>query len=154
MFPRGLRIHRDNRPIFDFPVDHPARRLLITHAECWRDCAGREIAWPGKESEAIDQSWLSSLDGRQWTFSGFVYGFVCFDLVLHGWLDRPPHLAADERAALEGIPKMRSLLAECRAACVQESNFPAFPLIDQVERLPTAWEHSVQFRIQTDRIAV
>ena len=60
-WPRGLRIDRRNDALAALPDEHPAKRVLILRAECQRDCASREIAWPGREHEAVDQTWNSKI---------------------------------------------------------------------------------------------
>jgi hypothetical protein len=141
----GLGIHRRNSPILQFAENHPARRVLEARWECQRDCAGCEL-------RDIDQEWESEIDHRRWTFSGVVYAYVCFDLILHGWLHRPPHLAEDEIGVFAHVAKIRLLLGECHRAATCDKNGAVLEMISLVSRFLDLWEEAIRLRIQEDRI--
>jgi hypothetical protein len=129
-WPRGSRINRKNDPIAAFPDDHPAKRLLPAHSRCWRECVQREIAWPGHEDDAFDQEWTSRVEQGPSSFSGLIYTFVCFELILTEWLTHPSEITADERGILqEHLPRVRNLLAECQAAADQDKNTRVLELL-------------------------
>ena len=104
-----MQVFKINKPIFDFPPDHPARRFLEAFVECRKTCVGRE-------TEGIDQEWLSEVDGRRHRFSSFAYEWLSFDVELDGWLHDAPQVTESEKRALEAIETMRRLMAECKAA--------------------------------------
>jgi len=141
----GLGIHRKNRPILQFAETHPARAVLEARWKCQRECAGCEL-------DDIDQEWQSEIDNRRWTFSGFVYSYVCFDLVLRGWLDRPPQLAEDEVGVFDHVARLRSLLTECQEAAARDRNHPVLEMIPMVFRFLDLWEEAVRLRIREDGI--
>lgn len=149
-WPRGLRIQPANDPLAAFPDDHPAKRVLILRAECQRDCAGLEVPWPGREHEAVDQTWDSQIRGRQCSFSGFIYGFVCFDLIVHGWLKRPAYLTPEEQAVLERTPELLGLLEECQAASVAANNTLILELLPMPRAFVVEFEKCVRRRIEED----
>lgn len=151
-WPRGLRIHRKNDPLAVLPDDHPAKRVLVLRAVCQRECAGREIPWPEREREAVDQTWNSTIRGRQCTFSGFIYEFVCFDLILDEWLTHPSIVTPGERAVFERVPQLLGLLDECRAAAVAEDNTPVLEMLPKARAFVTEWEASVRRRIEEDNL--
>jgi hypothetical protein len=151
-WPKGLRIDPENDPLAALPDDHPAKRVLIARAICQRDCAGREIEFLGQEGQAFDQVWQSAVDGRPRRFSEFVYEFVCFDLILTEWLERPPVMTASEREALAEFPRLQALLAECRAAATAEQNQPVLEALPKAEAFVAAWEASIRARLTADRI--
>lgn len=136
------RIHPKNRPLITLPKDHPAHAALIAHLACCRECVGREIPWPGHEAEAIDQQWHSTADGRVWSFSGFAYAFLSFDLVLDEWLE--PELPFDAKPTLAHIKKLVSMLDECEIVCRQDENTGLLNLIPIVRRFLACWETSVR----------
>jgi hypothetical protein len=152
VWPRGLRIHRRNDPLAALSDSHPAKRALILHGECQRDCAGREIQWPEGKREAVDQVWISELDRRRWTFAGFVYAYICFDLILDGWLERPPFLTNCEREDLAKMPRLYGLLDECEQAAQAEDNLTIIGMLRQVREFLNAWEAAIFQRIKDDRL--
>ena len=127
-WPRGLRIDRGNDHLASLPESHPARRLVIAHAECWRDCAGREIAdWRGA---AVDAEWFSALEGKRKSLSGVVYEYICFDLIIEPSLkvevDVVPHLN-----------HLETLLSECKTACAR--NEAVLAMVEQLQRYCLLW---------------
>jgi hypothetical protein len=134
------------------PDSHPAKQVLILRAICRRDCAGREIPWPGREEEAIDQEWMSAIDSRRWSFSGFIYAVVCFDLTLDEWLTHPQGITDGERSVLENVPRLRRLLEKCRAAAQQQNNRRVLDMLPKAEAFIAEWDRSVRQRLQEDRI--
>jgi hypothetical protein len=142
-----MKLNKRNRPILKLPESHPAHRLLRAFVECWDECAGCEIALPGENDRAIDQQWHSQLSQRVRTFSGFVYEFLCFDLVLVEWLEHPPFVTPEEQSSLQQLDLMEGLLDECKAAAVADGNSRIAPLIDRVSALIAVWRDSIQSRI-------
>lgn len=150
--PCGLRIDRRNDALAALPDEHPAKRVLILRAECQRDCASREIPWQGREHEAVDQTWTSNIRGRQMSFSGFIYQYVCFDLILHEWLTHPTDLTTGERAVLEQVPQLHGLLEECHAAAVADNNTRILDLLPKAQAFVAEWEACVRRRIKEDNL--
>ncbi|GAA4441351.1 hypothetical protein [Bremerella cremea] len=130
-------IYDANRPLFKLPASHPARQFLEAFVACRQACSGREL--PPPLGEAIDQTWWSKLDQRQWTFSGFVYMYVSFTVVLDGWLTDATERTETERLTLEKLPHLEQLLSECRAACHAHGNFRVLAMVDQVGNMLTLW---------------
>jgi hypothetical protein len=146
-WPRGLRIHRKNDPLAALPDSHPAKRLIIAHAECRRDCAGRDIPWPGRE--CVDQEWDSEIAGRHMTFSGFMYEHLCFDLVLESWLERP---SDRERMVRDRLPRLRGLLDECQRAATADQNHKLIEMVNQVRGYLDLWDEAINCRIREEHI--
>ena len=142
-----LRIHPDNAPLLKLPVDHPAHIALIIHAECANHCVGREIPWPDSPDKPIDHTWYSAMDQRIWTFSGFAYSFISFDLVLDGWINGQTHLQPFEQSFLEELPRLRGLLAECECSAKADSNTGVLPLIKKTNEFFFAFERSIIARV-------
>lgn len=152
-WPRGSRINRVNDPIAAFADDHPAKRLLLAHSHCWRECAGREIAWPGREDDAFDQQWQSPVEKGRWTFSGLIYMFVCFQLVLTEWLTHPPEMTGNEHELLtKHLPRARARTAECRAAAERDDNTRVIDMLPLLEAFLDAWQASILARLASDGI--
>ena len=152
-WPRGLRskIHKKNDPLAELPAHHPAKRFLIRHAQCWQACAGREIPWPGHEDEAVDQVWTSETLGAGFSFSGFIYAYVCFHPILHEWLERPTEVTEDEKTLItKKLPMLRSLLAECEEAAQADANQRVLAMTEYVRVFLAAWEKCVRCRIDED----
>ncbi|MFN0020551.1 MAG: hypothetical protein ACKVP0_20015 [Pirellulaceae bacterium] len=137
-----------------FAEDHPARQALIAHAVCRRDCVGREIIWPGSEHLAIDIEWWSLIEGKRKTFSGFMYQYVSFDLVLQEWIDRPQQVTESERRTLHYLANLKSLLAECESAARAAANERILELVPIVRKFFDLWEQSVRYRIQQDKLTI
>jgi hypothetical protein len=146
-WPRGLRICRKNDPLAALLDSHPAKRLIIAHAECCRDCAGREIPWPGRE--AIDQEWDSEIAGRRTTFSDFMYEHLCFDLVLEPWLER---LSDCQVMLRDRLPRMRGLLDECQRAATIDQNHKIIDMVNQVRAYLDLWDETINRRIREGRL--
>jgi hypothetical protein len=144
-----MHIHRINRPLFDLPTTHPARRFLEAFIACRSNCVGREIAYRGREHEAIDQTWTSATDARTWRFSHFAYKFISFEIELDGWLSNSPTPTQYENNTLQELPRLRSLMEECREACVVAGNDAVLALTNQVIDLLDLWEECIRARIAT-----
>lgn len=142
-WPRGLRIHSKNNPLASLPDSHPAKRLIIAHAECRRDCVGREISWRGRE--AVDQDWDSEITGRHMTFSGFMYQHLSFDLVLELWLER---VSDCEKMGREYLPRLRGLLNECERAATIDHNHKIIDMVNQVRGYLNLWDEVITTRLQ------
>jgi hypothetical protein len=138
-WPRGLQIHPKNNPLAALPDSHPAKRLIIAHAECRRDCAGRDISWPGRES--IDQEWDSKIEGRRMTFSGFMYAHLCFTLVLESWLEKP---SGREEITQNYLPRLRGLLDECQCAASADQNHRIIKMVNQVRGYLDLWDETIR----------
>lgn len=151
-WPRGSRINRKNDPIAAFSDDHPAKRLLLAHSHCWRECAGRELVWPGREQEAFDQELRSKVKPGQWRFSYLIYAFICFELILTEWLTHPLEMTDSERNMLESLPRTRAIFAECQAAADKDGNTRVLELLPLPEAFFNAWEASILARLAVDGI--
>ena len=122
---RSLR--RINRHILELPTTHPARQFLEAFIRCQERCVAAE-----QKVGFQDQEWISKLDGSRWTFATFAYAVLAFDLELDGWMLQSPVLTESEVAHLQGLPRVRTLMNECREAALAESNTHIQPYIDQV----------------------
>ena len=151
-WPRGSRIDRKNDPIAAFPDFHPAKRLLLIHSQCRRECVGREIAFIGREDEAFDQQFTSQVDANPWRFSAFAYIHLSFTLILTEWLEHPRYMTDDEQAVLANLPKLRMLLAECQAAAERDANSRVLELLPLPEAYCDAREASIRARLEHDGI--
>jgi hypothetical protein len=101
----------------------------------------------------VDQIWTSEIRGRQCSFSGFIYEFICFDLILDEWLTHPPTLTAAEREVLERVPQLVNLLEECRAAAIAEGNTRVLAMIPKAHAFLVEWEACVRRRIDEDNLS-
>lgn len=151
-WPEKLPIHAANDPLVSLPDDHPAKVALISHARCKMNSVGREIPWPGRERDAVEQAWISKVTGKRETFSSLTYQFVSLTLILDGWLNHPPTITALEHRVLKEIPKAREMLGECRIAAESENNQRILELLPDAEIFFAAWEESVRARLLVDAI--
>ena len=143
-----MQIRTLNREIFSWPSDHPARRFLEAFIECQERCGGREIGYVGSEVGPIDQEWRSELDGKSWEFSEFAYKFLCFDVVLDGWLSSATGLTESERFDLNRIVQMRRLMEECHEAARAAGNREILELVSMVEQMLNLWEACIHTRVK------
>ena len=139
-----MGIEDENGPVLELDRSHPARRFLEAFIDCLSNCVGRHYGFDGQIP--IDQEWTSSTDGRKWTFSGFAYAFLSFDIVLDGFLQGVPHLTESEAAATEELPKLRLMMDECAQAARQDRNSDILELTDQVQRMLGLWDEYLGFR--------
>ena len=138
-----MAIEEENAPVFDLDRSHPARKFLKAFIDCQSDCAGCEL---GDRGDPIDQEWMSSTDGRRWTFSGFVYAVICFDIVLGGFLENAAYLTESEVCAADQLPTLRLMMQECAAAARQNSNQQIVGMIHQVQEMLNLWDAYLDFR--------
>lgn len=143
-----------NRPLNELPESHVARRTVVSHADCRRDCVGKEIPWPGREDEAFDQKWYSELLKRDFSFSSFAYAYISFTLVMDEWITHPKNVTEAERNALVRIPLLCVLLSECEAAATQERNSRVQKCVAQIRRFLRLWEESIRLRIVEDGLHI
>jgi hypothetical protein len=141
-----MRVESKNRAVLMLDDSHPARRFVEAFIDCRMSCAGRELDLDGQVP--IDQAWTSSSDGRVWTFSGFIYAFICFDIELDGFLTNARSLTESETTAARQIPLLRSMMDECAAAARQSGNDEILELTDQVLEMLDLWEAYLNFRTE------
>jgi hypothetical protein len=140
-----MRVHRNNRPLFSLSPSHPVIKFF--------DACSR-IPWPDGWPQGTDQEWDSIAEGRGCTLSSFVYEHLCFDIVLEGWLTRPPTLASDEVGLLDKtLPRMRMQLSECEAAAMRDGNTAALAVISDINSALNRWEDAIRFRIAEDHLS-
>lgn len=139
-----MYIEELNRPVMKLDDAHPAKKFLNAFIECRSDCVGRHHDWT--EQTPIEQEWTSAADGRRWTFSGFAYSFISFDIVLDGFNENARELTASELAAIDEVPRLRALMHECAAAAKHDGNTEILELTDQVLSMFGLWDHYVEFR--------
>ena len=137
-------IEKLNRPILKLNDSHPAKKFLSAFIDCRTDCAGRELGFAGRVP--IEQEWKSATDGRVWTFSGFIYAFICFDIELDGFLQNAGNLTPSEIAAARELPRLRSMMNECAEAARQSGNGEILELTDQVLEMLSLWKEYLSFR--------
>jgi hypothetical protein len=140
-----MRVRALNRPLFDLPSRHPARLFLEAFIKFRKECIGREIGSLGHKS--IDQSWISRIDGKKWSFSTCMYTFFSFDVELDGWLSNSPHRTESEARVLANLPAMRALLEEGKEAALNDNNTDIVPMIDQGLVLLDLWEACVRRKL-------
>jgi hypothetical protein len=139
-----MRVESKNRAVLTLDDSHPAKQFVEAFIDCRMTCAGRELDLGGRVP--IDQMWTSASDGRVWTFSGFIYSFICFDIELDGFLQSVPYLTPSEIAAVREIPRLRSMMNECAEAARQSGNGNILELTDQVLEMLSLWEQYLTFR--------
>jgi hypothetical protein len=146
---KSRRIHPLNSPIrTTHGRDHPAVRALERHAAARDACVCREIEWPRLGNRAIEQEWFSAIDQRVWSFSGFAYTFISFDLVLSEWLPgAQAGLDPFEEDFLHELPRLRTLLDECESAAKASANDRVLPLISKAREFLDAFEQSIIARV-------
>ena len=137
-----MHIFRLNKAIFDFAPDHPARRFLEAFVECRMNCVGKEI-------DGLDQEWFSEADMRTHKFSSFAYEWLSFDIELDGWLHDAQEMTDSEKRALDGIPQMDGLMAECKAAAMVDHNSEMVTMCDQVLHTLELWAECINRRLQS-----
>jgi hypothetical protein len=142
-----MRVESKNRAVLTLDDSHPARRFVEAFIDCRMSCAGRELDLGGQVP--IDQAWTSSSDGRVWTFSGFIYAFICFDIELDGFLKNARSLTESETTAARQLPLLRSMMNECAEAARQSGNTEILELTDQVREMLGLWEQYLSFRKET-----
>ena len=133
-----------NGPVLELDDAHPAKRFLIAFMDCRMNCAGRELDFG--DQTPIDQAWQSAIDGRTWTFSGFIYAVICFDIVLDGFLENAPGLTESEVCAADQLPELRLMMEECAAAARQCNNDEIVEMTQEVQEMLNLWEEYLNFR--------
>ena len=139
-----MHIENMNRPVLKLDDSHPAKRFLTAFIDCRMDCVGRHHDWTGEKP--IEQEWRSATDGKVWTFSGFAYRALSFDIELDGFLQNAPSLTESETCAARQIPLLRTLMEECAQAAQQNENHDILELTDQVMIMLSLWEQYLNFR--------
>jgi hypothetical protein len=139
-----MRIESKNRAVLTLHDSHPARRFVEAFIDCRMSCAGRELDLGGEPP--IDQEWMSEADCRAWTFSGFVYAFICFDIELDGFLQNAQALTPSEVSASEELPKLRAMMHECAEAARRSGNTAILELTDLVLEMFGLWEKYLNYR--------
>ena len=148
------RINRVNYSLLrELPADHPAVRALQIHAEAYDICSSEEICRPHQATVGIDQIWFSDVDLRQHRFSSFADDYICYDLVLDGWVESAPEATEAELGFLEDAPKMRALLKECEQAAHAEENVGILPLVAKANEFIDALEHAIRLRLRSIEIS-
>lgn len=147
---RSLQMVGENRPLNDLPESHIARRTVIAHENCCRECVGQEVAWPGHGEDAFDQRWHSDLLQREFSFSSFAYCFISFNLVMDEWIAHPPQVTKAEVDGLSHLPLLQALVDECEAAARQDENVRVQRCVSQVREFLALWEESIRLRISED----
>jgi hypothetical protein len=146
-----MHIYRVNRPLFSLPESHPAHRFLRQFIKCQQNCVGREIPYRGREHLAVDQEWFSATDKRMWHFSGLAYMYISFTVELDGWLTDAPAATESEKSTLENLPYLRTLLGECKEACLDNGNTTVLAMVEQVEEVLDLWEFCIEERLRRCR---
>jgi hypothetical protein len=104
------------------------------------------LPWEGNDNVAIDQSWYSPSDQRIWRFSSFAYTYLSFTLDLDGWTSSSPEPTPTERATLAALPRLRTLMAECADACINDKNEDVLTLTRSVQHMLDQWEWCIRER--------
>lgn len=98
---------------------------------------------------ALDQEWQSKIRSRVQRYSGLAYEFISYDLILDGWLEMPPSPAITEISQLKSIdPLLRTLLAECEEAAIQNANVAILPLVEKVRVYLDAYRAAILSRFE------
>jgi hypothetical protein len=139
-----MQIEELNGPLFELEDNHPAKKFLMAFIDCLTNCVGRQYDF-GQQTP-VEQEWESATDGRIWTFSGFVYAFLCFDIVLDGLLENASYLTASEVSAIDELPLLRSMMNECADAARECGNSEIIVLADQVLNMLGLWDQYLSYR--------
>jgi hypothetical protein len=137
------RFQPDYQQILTLAAGHPAREFLCAFTDCLDRCGGCEL---GLYEQPIDQRWVSSLDGEEWTFSTFVYKYLAVDLLLDGFVANSDKWTTSESWALSGLPRFRILIAECTDAAARCGNADCLELTSLVTRMLDRWDEYLDFR--------
>jgi hypothetical protein len=134
-----MHVKRLNRPLFDLSLEHPARRFLESFIACHKHCVGAEL-------RGVDQLWFSQAESRQMFFSGFVYAYLSFDIVLDGWLNNAPELTESERCYLDGIGQLEILVHECLDEATKDRNAEIIEMCHEVSKMLVNWRDCIEHR--------
>lgn len=134
-----------NRPIFELDDEHPAKAFLLKFLDCLEQCMGKQ--YPPPLGINVEQEWWSAILGREFTFSGFVYAYLAFDVELDGWLSGDPARTESEQATLAALPKLRALMGECGEAARRDDNQPILQMIETVTETLRLWEECILARV-------
>lgn len=134
-----MHVRRLNRPLFNLPLEHPARRFLESFIACRKHCVGTEL-WD------VDQLWYSQSNSRQMSFSGFAYKYLSFDIELDGWLTNAPELTDSERCYLDGIGQLEVLVQECLDAATKDQNAVVVEMCHEVSKMLVNWRECIEHR--------
>jgi hypothetical protein len=137
-----VRIEESNRRVLQLADSHPAKRFLEAFIDCQMNCLGREL---GDRGEPIDQEWMSSTDGRRWTFSGFAYAFLALDFALDDFAEGVPFLSLESGAARDASI-LRTMVIECADASRRNGNNEVVELADQILKMLDRWDEYAIFR--------
>ncbi len=140
-----MHIRRLNEPLFELDEEHPAREFLEAFIECRRLCIGQELPLPF--GNGLDQRWWSSIDNKEWTFSGFAYAYLAVDVVLDGWLSSVPYLTESEKLAIERLPRVIALVTECQDAAKADGNDAVLQLAEIAEKALSHWKRCIESRV-------
>ena len=132
------RFEAMNRRILDLDDAHPAKKFLRAFIECREDCVGRELGSGGQVP--IEQTWLSAVDGKRWTFSDFAYAFLSRELALDEIVTGTPFEPGLRSRLPKELPPVRQMLTECAQAARENGNDEIVELTDQVQRMFDLWE--------------
>ena len=136
-----MHVRRLNKLIFSWDEEHPARRFLEAFVECRKRLVGLD-----SESDLVDQRFVTP-DGQLTSFNTFVYEFLCFDVVLDGWLGNLPVITASESRQLAALPTMRAMMKCCQNAALRDGNSAILPHVERVFILLDLWEECIRARI-------
>lgn len=152
-----MRIHRANRAIMALAESHPLRRVLVAHDRARDVCVGHEIEWPDAPGCAVDQEWVSAIDGRRWKFSSFAYTFISYSLILSDWIDGP--CPADQRVHdyVAELRRQQKLLDECEAAARFDSvggdaNERMLAMVAAARAYYDAYEAAIEWRFGAEAV--
>lgn len=131
--PTARELALAERLVRSFDPGHPAREKLYRHVECRKHCAGREIPWPNQSP--IDQEWYSQTEQRKFRFSGLIYQFISYTPDYRSWTETSPpkELDAEDQGFIKQLPRVLSIVAECKAAAQNDQNHEILNLIPFVD---------------------
>jgi hypothetical protein len=142
MYPRFENM---NRRILALDDEHPAKKFLTAFIDCRENCVGREIDF-GDGEPPVEQDWISTTDGRRWTFSGFAYAFISLEFELDAFATGAPFLYRSERRPRPTLPMLRQLMTECAQAARESDNQEIVELTDMIQNMFDLWEQYAAFR--------
>lgn len=131
---------------------HPLRRALVAHDRACDVCVGHEIEWPDAPGCAIDQEWVSAIDGRRWKFSSFAYSFISYDLILSDWIDNPLPVDQRVRDYVAELRRQQELLEECEAAARRDANERMLTMVAAARAYYDAYEAAFEWRFGADAV--
>ena len=89
--------------------------LSTRRGDSWRPSSHALKPVSAGNGMASTSNGLRQVTGRRHSFSSFAYTELAFDVQLDGWLTEAGHVTDCEKATLNNIPRLTTLMRECRS---------------------------------------